>query len=199
MKHLIRSLLAVVLLTPLLAHALTLAELSAQLAKPAVIRGPFVQEKHLRSLPQPLTSTGQFVLARDHGLLWLLRAPLQQDYRIDDAGIARRDANGWQTLPARSAGAQQNHLFFAVLRGDSSQLEHDFELSVQGTAEHWQVSLVPRSLLLKQVFDHIELSGGQFVERIELFETQGDRTVLRMPSSQASDALSEQEQHDFAR
>ena len=41
------------------ALAFDLDELSAQLAKPAVVRGPLIQEKHLRALPQPLTSRGQ--------------------------------------------------------------------------------------------------------------------------------------------
>jgi hypothetical protein len=65
-------------------------------------------------------SKGTFVLAKNHGLLWLLKTPLQQDYRITDQGIARRDANGWQMLPNKSAGAEQNRLFLAVLQGDSS-------------------------------------------------------------------------------
>jgi len=92
------------------AHAFDLQQLSNQLAKPSVIHGSFIQEKHLRALPQPLVSKGTFVLAKDHGLLWLLKTPLQQDYRISAQGIARRDANGWQLLPNKSAGAEQNRL-----------------------------------------------------------------------------------------
>ncbi|MFF7707610.1 LolA-related protein [Pseudomonas sp. NPDC007930] len=183
---------------PCSAQALSLDELAAQLGKPAAVRGPFVQEKYLRSLPQPLTSRGEFVLARDHGLLWLLQTPLRQDYRIDDNGLWRRDANGWQALPAKTAGAEQNRLFFAVLRGDATALNKDFELSLQGDLAHWQVQLTPRSLLLKQVFSHIDLQGGQYVEQIELFETQGDRTLLRLPASTGSDALSATEQQAFA-
>ena len=76
------GLLLLLLLTPH-AFAFDLDQLSAQLAKPAVVRGPLVQEKHLRALPQPLTSRGQFVLSRDLGLLWQLHSPIQQEYRID--------------------------------------------------------------------------------------------------------------------
>ena len=72
----------VLLVIPGLAHAFDLQQLSDQLAKPDVIHGHFIQEKHLRALPQPLTSQGTFVLAKNHGLLWLLKTPLQQDYRI---------------------------------------------------------------------------------------------------------------------
>lgn len=180
------------------ACAFDLNDLSEQLARPAVVQGDFIQEKHLRALPQPLVSKGQFVLAKDTGLLWLLKSPLQQDYRINASGIARRDADGWHMLPGKSAGAEQNRLFFAVLQGDSSGLQRDFELSLQGDAQHWQLRLIPRSLLLKQVFNRIDIFGGEFVERIELLETQGDSTILRMPASRSATTLSDAQHHDFA-
>lgn len=180
------------------AQAFDLQQLSAQLAKPAVIHGQFIQEKHLRALPQPLTSQGTFVLAKDHGLLWLLKTPLQQDYRITAQGIARRDANGWQMLPGKSAGAEQNRLFLAVLQGDSSGLQRDFELALSGDAQRWHLTLTPRSLLLKQVFQQINIDGGELVQRIELLETQGDSTLLRMQDTTAEQPLSDAEQHDFA-
>ena len=179
------------------AHAFDLQQLSEQLAKPQVIHGQFVQEKHLRALPKPLTSTGTFVLAKDHGLLWQLKTPLQQDYRITAQGIARRSSNGWQMLPGKSAGAEQNRLFLAVLQGDSSGLQRDFELQLQGEPDRWTLTLTPRSLLLKQVFNRITIDGGELVQRIELQETQGDSTLLRMQDSVSNQALSDAEQHDF--
>lgn len=180
------------------ANAFDLQQLSEQLAKPDVIHGQFIQEKHLRALPQPLISKGSFVLAKNHGLLWLLKTPLQQDYRITANGIARRDTNGWQLLPNKSAGAEQNRLFLAVLQGDSSGLQRDFELTLSGTAQQWQLTLTPRSVLLKQVFKQINIDGGTLVQTIELLETQGDSTLLRMQDSTAEQPLSEAEQHDFA-
>ena len=193
-----RTALILLLSIPGLAHAFDLQQLSDQLAKPSVIHGNFTQEKHLRALPQPLVSKGTFVLAKDHGLLWLLKTPLQQDYRISANGIARRDANGWQLLPNKSAGAEQNRLFLAVLQGDSSGLQRDFELQLQGEAQQWKLTLIPRSLLLKQVFTQINIDGGELVQKIELLETQGDSTVLRMQDSTSSQPLSDAEQHDFA-
>ncbi|MBC3210001.1 outer membrane lipoprotein carrier protein LolA [Pseudomonas sp. SWRI111] len=180
------------------ANAFDLQQLSEQLAKPDVIHGQFTQEKHLRALPQPLISKGRFVLAKNHGLLWLLKTPLQQDYRITAKGIARRDTNGWQLLPNKSAGAEQNRLFLAVLQGDSSGLQRDFELTLSGTAQQWKLTLTPRSLLLKQVFNQINIDGGTLVQTIELLETQGDSTVLRLQDSTAEQPLSDAEQHDFA-
>lgn len=189
--------LCLALLAPL-AQAFDLDQLSEQLGKPEVVRGPFVQEKHLRALPQPLTSTGQFVLAKEHGLLWLLQAPLKQDYRIDGRGIARRTPQGWQAVAQQSASAQQNRLFLAVLKGDSSGLREDFDLALSGTSEAWQLDLTPRGVLLKQIFSAIRISGGALVQRIELKEIQGDSTVLRLSDSQTEPALSDAERHDFA-
>lgn len=199
LKRLARVLatLAVLIVSPLSA-AFDLDDLQRQLSAPAVVNGPFIQEKHLRALPQPLLSEGEFVLARDHGLLWMLHTPLRQDYRIDAQGIARRDPSGWQVLPSRSAGAQQNQLFFAVLQGDSTGLQRDFELALSGDATQWQLRLTPRSLLLKQIFSRIDISGGRFVQRIELSETQGDSTVLRLPESTGAAELSDMERSDFA-
>ncbi|ROM63751.1 hypothetical protein BK653_25370 [Pseudomonas brassicacearum] len=181
-----------------LAQAFDLQQLSEQLARPDVIHGQFIQEKHLRALPQPLTSKGRFVLAKNYGLLWLLQTPLQQDYRITPQGIARRDGNAWQMLPNKSAGAEQNRLFLAVLQGDSSGLQRDFELSLSGEPQQWKLTLTPRSVLLKQVFNRINIDGGELVQRIELLETQGDSTVLRMQDATRAQPLSEAEQHDFA-
>ncbi|MFJ2322342.1 outer membrane lipoprotein carrier protein LolA [Pseudomonas sp. NPDC087817] len=194
-----RSLGALALLAiSTLANAFDLQQLSEQLAKPDVIHGQFIQEKHLRALPEPLISKGSFVLAKNHGLLWLLKTPLQQDYRITAKGIARRDGDGWQLLPNKSAGAEQNRLFLAVLQGDSSGLQRDFELALSGDAQQWKLTLTPRSLLLKQVFNQINIDGSALVQTIELLETQGDSTVLRMQNSTAGQPLSDTEQHDFA-
>jgi hypothetical protein len=198
LRPLLRGGLSLLLLALMpVAHAFDLADLSAQLAKPTVVRGPFVQEKHLRALPTPLTSQGQFTLSREHGLLWLLQKPLKQDYRIDDAGIARRTADGWHQQPGQDVAAQQSRLFLAVLKGDRTGLERDFDLRLSGEQHAWQLELTPHSLLLKQIFSAIRIDGGALVERIELIETQGDRTVLKMPQSEAGDALTEQERGDL--
>ncbi|MFI8480447.1 outer membrane lipoprotein carrier protein LolA [Pseudomonas sp. NPDC078700] len=189
--------LCCLLMTPI-ASAFDLTALGNQLAKNAVVRGPFIQEKHLKAMAQPLTSRGQFVLAADKGLLWQLQSPIKQDYRINSAGIAKRTASGWQAQSGNNAAAQQSRLFLALLRGDSSGLKSDFDLQLQGTKDDWALTLTPRALLLKQIFSRIEIHGAQLVQRIELFETQGDRTLLKLPDSQGATALNQTERTDFA-
>lgn len=179
------------------AQAFDLDALNAQLRGQPVLRGDFVQEKHLRALPQPLVSRGQFVLAQEQGLLWQLRSPLQQDYRISASGIARRTAEGWQASAGQSASERQNRLILALLSGDSEALGADFNLQLDGTANAWQLNLTPRGALLGQIFTRVQLRGGQHVEQIEIFETQGDRTLMRLSALRSDTPLSDTERHDF--
>ena len=64
-------------------------------------------------------------------------------------------------------------------------------------AQHWQLQLLPKAVFLQQIFKVIEIHGGALVERIELHETQGDRTVMRMLNSQVDSTLLDDEQHAF--
>jgi outer membrane lipoprotein-sorting protein len=180
------------------ANAFDLVQLSLQLHEPTVVRGTFTQEKYLRALPQPLVSVGTFVLARDRGLLWFLQAPVQQDYRISAAGIARRTPNGWKQTSQQGPAARQNELFLAVLQGDTEALQRDFELQLTGTAQAWSLTLTPRSRLLAQIFSTILIQGGATAERIELVEAQGDSTLLTLTDIQIDDQLSPGEHHDLA-
>ncbi|MEN5066846.1 outer membrane lipoprotein carrier protein LolA [Achromobacter aegrifaciens] len=192
------ALLALALL-PLAARAFDLADLQTQLNATPVVRGHFVQQKFLRSLPQPLTSRGDFTLAAGKGLLWLLRTPIAQDLRIDARGISRRDEAGkWQALPQHSGAGRENRLFLSVLAGDTAGLRENFDLALIGDADAWQLLLTPRSVLLRQIFDNIQINGGKLVDRIELRETQGDRSVLQMTDAQAAQALTAEEQRAFA-
>ncbi|MGE8666808.1 MAG: outer membrane lipoprotein carrier protein LolA [Achromobacter mucicolens] len=191
-------LLAMALL-PLSAQAFDLNALQQQLRATPIVRGQFVQQKFLRSLPQPLTSRGDFTLAAGKGLLWLLRTPIAQDLRINADGIARRDESGaWQALPQHTGAGRENQLFLSVLGGDTRGLEENFDLALTGEATAWKLTLTPRSALLKQIFSTIQIDGGALVDRIELRETQGDRSVLQMTGAVAADALTPEEQRAFS-
>ena len=191
-------LLAMALL-PLSAQAFDLNALQQQLRATPIVRGQFVQQKFLRSLPQPLTSRGDFTLAAGKGLLWLLRTPIAQDLRINADGIARRDESGaWQALPQHTGAGRENQLFLSVLAGDTRGLKENFDLALTCEATAWKLTLTPRSALLKQIFSTIQIDGGALVDRIELRETQGDRSVLQMTGAVAADALTPEEQRAFS-
>ena len=84
-----------------------------------------------------------------------------------------------------------------MLAGDTSGLRENFDLTLTGDANAWQLMLLPRSVLLRQIFENIQINGGKLVDRIELREVQGDRSVLQMTDAMAADALTPEEQRAF--
>jgi len=164
----------------------SLQDLDNQLRGTPVVRGEFIQRKYLRGLEEPLRATGTFTLATGHGLLWNLAAPVTRSLRITPKGIAYYVAesegsgeNGrWVVDSTRGQQSRTFRLFLSVLNGDTTELRKHFDLSLTGIEGEWQLALVPRSALLKQIFSSIEVAGGAEVRRIELHETQGDRSVV---------------------
>lgn len=191
--------LALFALVPCAAGAFGLDQLQAQLRAAPIVRGSFVQQKFLRALPQPLTSRGDFTLAQGKGLLWQLTSPFAQDLRITPQGIAKRDAQGqWQALPQQMGASRETGIFLAVLAGDTHGLQENFDISLAGDAQDWTMTMKPSSALLSQVFDAIVIQGDTLVRRIELRETQGDRTVLQLQDLQAARQLNAEEQRAYA-
>lgn len=173
-------------------------DLAQQLAKIEVLRGEFVQEKFLRGLDAPLTSKGNFILAKQQGLLWNLQAPLVRSYRITATGIALRVADQWQLQTKQDAANRQSRLFLAVLAGDQQGLEEDFNFALSGDEHDWQLVLTPKALLLQQIFTQIVIKGAAYVHSIELYETQGDRTLMRMDNVGQYRTLTVDEQQAFS-
>ena len=198
-RRILLALFALSALAPCIASAFSLDQLQTQLRAQPIVRGRFTQQKFLRSLPQPLTSRGDFTLAQGKGLLWKLTSPFEQDLRITPQGIAKRDAQGrWQALPQQMGASREIGIFLAVLAGDTRGLQENFDISLAGDAQAWTMTMKPSSALLGQIFEAIVIQGGALVQRIELRETQGDRTVLQLQDVQPAAQLNDEEQRAYA-
>ena len=172
------------------AHAFDSRELTAQLQVPKTVQGRFTQQKHLRTLTKPVTTSGRFALRPGHGLFWHLQKPFELRLRVRRDGISRQDASGaWKSNGSQSTQAAQVKLFMAVLGGDTAELQRHFILKLSGSAGNWQLLLLPKTVVMKQVFENITISGDKLVRRIELKEKQGDRTVMQFEQLQTDQAL----------
>lgn len=172
------------------AHAFDSRELTVQLQSPKTVQGRFTQQKHLRTLDKPVTTSGRFALRPGHGLFWHLQKPFELRLRVRRDGISRQDASGaWKSNGSQSTQAAQVKLFMAVLGGDTAELQRHFTLKLSGSAGSWQLLLLPKTVVMKQVFENITISGDKLVRRIELKEKQGDRTVMQFEQLQTDQAL----------
>ena len=155
------------------AHAFDSRELTVQLQAPKTVQGRFTQQKYLRTLTKPVTTSGRFALRPGHGLFWHLQKPFELRLRVRRDGISRQDASGaWKSNGSQSTQAAQVKLFMAVLGGDTAELQRHFTLKLSGSAGNWQLLLLPKTVVMKQVFENITISGDKLVRRIELKEKQ---------------------------
>lgn len=173
-------------------RAFSAAELAQTLGRPDNVQGRFVQQRYLKSLAKPMTTRGSFVLKPGKGLLWLMEKPFSNRLRVRGDGVMQWTGKNWAAGRQGAAQAVQNRqiaLFLDLLGGNTKGLEQHFELVLSGSAQQWQLRLQPKTVLMKQVFNHIDISGDTVVRRVELDEKQGDRTVMRFEQVQTGRPL----------
>ncbi|MDO4641524.1 MAG: outer membrane lipoprotein carrier protein LolA [Neisseria sp.] len=171
--------------------AFSSAELAQTLQKPENVQGAFTQQRYLKSLTKPMTTHGQFVLMPKRGLLWHMQKPFENRLRVRADGIMQWNGNAWSAVNASklSGQSQQIRLFLDLLGGNTQGLEKQFALQLSGNQQAWTLRLNPKTLVMKQIFNQIEISGDNVVRRIELNEKQGDRTVMQFNQIQTGKAL----------
>lgn len=174
--------------------AFSTAELAQNLQKPDNIQGAFTQQRHLKSLSKPMTTQGKFVLLPKRGLLWQMQKPFDTTLRVRSDGIMQWNGKDWTANAKQTGQNRQIKLFLDLLGGNTQGLEKQFDLKLSGTAQKWTLQLQPKTAVMKQVFERIEISGGSTVRQIELHEKQGDRTVMQFHQIQTGKALD-----DFAK
>lgn len=164
-----------------------------RLQQPEWLRGDFTQTKKVPGFAKPLVSTGNFVAARGRGVLWRTLKPFASELRLTQTEI--RATQGGQTAMKLDASREPavrviNTLMFALLNGDVSGLAELFELSGNIKGAGWQLALSPKPGPLQQVLKKVELEGDGFVRRIQLFEANGDESLIQLVN-QRSDGAAE--------
>lgn len=154
---------------------------SQQLAQPTALVGQFAQEKHMQLLSMPLKSSGSFVVIKDVGVVWKLEQPVQSTMTITEQGLKGVD------IEDNRAMQYVGKLLMQLLSGDFSSLEQQFKLVAAVEDEQWQLVLEPRSSLIKKAVESILLSGGSYINSIELHESGGDKTVIQLLNQQEYD------------
>lgn len=156
----------------------------ARLAKPAVLRGEFAQEKQLHGFRNPLRSSGDFLLVRDRGIAWNTRAPFASTTRLTRRKLLATMPDGSTRVlidASSSPGmAAVNSLLMALVAGDLDALATRFALkeTLRGDGG-WSLALQPRDAALKQAFTSIVLEGDRYVRSVEIVEPGGDCTRIR--------------------
>jgi hypothetical protein len=156
------------------AHATDAPPGQVHIAPDQILRGNFVEEHPLKGMEQPMLSSGHFVVAPGHGLIWGIEKPLATTSIVTQSGVVQ-DLGGMAIkIPAKNI----RHIYDmvgAALIGDWSGLEGDFAVTRNGDAHHWQMLLVPRpGGNAKLGYATITVSGSLFIENIVMTKGGGD-------------------------
>lgn len=160
----------------------TMEQVQQQLASHTIVRGEFTQTRHMQMFDAPLTSQGQFLLSREHGLWWQQSTPFPTSLVLTQDTLSQQVGS----QPAQVMKVNDNpmvfyfsHVFLSLFKGDTSQLTEQFTLDFQSTnSSSWTLALTPKSAPLNKVFSHITIQGQSDINHIELMEIRGDRTEI---------------------
>ena len=173
------------------------AAIRSRLGRPEVVRGEFEQKKHIQALAKPLVSRGDFVVARDRGVLWRTRRPFEQTVRLTRAGIVLEQGGETQVrLSAEREPAVRaaTGVLFALWAGDFDRLREYFDLSGRAERESWSVTLRPSGAVPAQLFHSVRMEGDSHIRAVDLLERNGDRTEIRFSRVRTEEALTAEEE-----
>jgi len=194
--------LLALLLSPFVS-ALTLDDLQQRFTEQPLIRAHFEQSRTIKSLPQPLLSRGNMLIARDRGLLWDQTAPFVMQLLLDDKRMVQM-INGQPPQTIRAEDNPQmfqfNHLLRALFQADRKVLEENFRIEFTDLKEgRWTLRLTPITTPLDKIFSSIDLAGKTYLETIQLNDKQGDRTDITLSQHQLTPTqLTDDERQRFA-
>ncbi|MDZ5459468.1 outer membrane lipoprotein carrier protein LolA [Azohydromonas lata] len=174
------------------------AQVRERLVQAPVLRGEFEQRKTVKGFKNPLLSRGDFIVARERGVLWHTREPFASTLTLTRERLLSRAADGSvaMRLDAREEpGARAvNELLFALMAADLPTLAQRFRVEgeLQG-AEGWRLQLTPRDAALAQWVGRIEIEGDRHVRVVRLSEAQGDATAIRFSALATAASLTREE------
>ncbi|MCI0510236.1 outer membrane lipoprotein carrier protein LolA [Chromohalobacter marismortui] len=156
---------------PLVVHAFDRQALQDRIEQVPALEGHFTQTRWLSDVDTTLESQGHFAYVRDEKVVWQLTMP------VEDTLVLTPDAH--ESAPSNSArqgGREQiAALLLQLLGGDWSALESRFKQHLQGSADDWRMRLTPRDPALAERIAEIRLSGGRYIDHMEMDTTGGDR------------------------
>lgn len=179
------------------------ARLRQRLSDAPVQRGQFEQRKTVAGFKHPLVSRGDYLFARERGVVWRTREPFASTLVLTRDRLVSRTDDGRGGTPA--ADTQQspalrvvNSLMFALLAADLAALGERFRMEGEVPAQGpWRVVLSPRDAALGAWIQHIELQGDRQVQAVQWREPSGDETHLKLSGQSTAAQLDRDEAARF--
>lgn len=159
-----------------------LGRILQRLGEPPVVRAQFVQERLITDMTRPTVSRGRIAVSRRDGLLWRIESPLRLTLAFAPTGIVETGPDGVRRVRAqgRNVETEIGRMLRGILGADEKTLRESFDATAAGNPERWTIRLAPRAREMARVLREIRLAGGRHLEMIEVEETVGNQTTIRL-------------------
>jgi hypothetical protein len=176
--------LVILALTFSIAHAddWQLPDLMRLLAQNKTDKATFIEKKYIGIIDRPVESSGELSFTAPDILEKRTLKPklesllLQGDNLTIDQPGKRRYTFSLQEHPEISAFTESIR---GTLAGDRSTLEKYYKLQMKGSADEWQLVLIPTQASMLNVISSIRISGSNAnVKSIVFSQRDGDRSEM---------------------
>lgn len=176
-------LLAATFALPARAADFDLVALMALLAAVPAAKDSFTETKHSAVLSAPLVLKGTLAYERPDRLEKNVLAPYEEKTVIAGGSVTMENRTLQQTRTFSLASSAPVAAFVesmrATLAGDRAALERHYSVVLEGKAETWTLTLVPREKKLASLVKRIQIGGARArLKRIDVEEASGDRSVM---------------------
>jgi len=142
----------------------------------------FVERKYLKVLKAPLELRGTLTDVAPGNLVKRTLSPKPETLTVEGDRLTLESTarNGSRTLRLRDYPVLWAFVesIRSTLSGDIAALERFYRVELEGGRARWRLYLVPRDPDMRAVISLINIGGSRDrVERIEVQETRGDRSV----------------------
>lgn len=203
-RHFIATAAGALVMAPMWAaeDGMLVDRIRKRLSDATVRRGEFEQRKTIRGFKHPLVSRGDYLYARERGVVWRTREPFASTLVLTRERLVSRSADGATTtaMDARSEPGLRavNQLLFALLAADLQTLAQRFRIDGQAQDNGpWQLTMTPRDIALATWLQRVELQGDLQVQTVQWLEASGDSSLIRFSAQAGANALSPDEAARF--
>jgi outer membrane lipoprotein-sorting protein len=170
-------------LAPAYAEGFDLQALMQKLSQVRSGEAQFVEDRRVQQLDQTLRSSGRLSFTAPDTFVRETLRPRQERMAVVGNQLTLSRGNRSQTtlLDSVPEAAVIVEAIRGTLTGNRDALERYFDTAVQGSAEQWQLDLVPKEPRLRGQVTHLRLSGRQSqVREVRMTLADGDTSVMRI-------------------
>lgn len=169
------------------ASGIALTDLMALLRRDAPSAARFNETKQMALLDRPLESSGELLFTPPARLEKRTTSPGSERLLVDGDRLVIERMGRTQTMSLSQLPQAATILegIRATLAGDRATLTRLYNVGLEGGADAWRMSLVPRDAEVAKVVSRIVLAGVRGdVRRVEIEQADGDRSFMQITPGQ---------------